>query len=188
MGQGTILMRRRWGRYATFIGGTSLLVLATGAAAYQVASLDQAANVSVAKTQTHLLVHRSALAQAQVPLVYRTTGSVSVGLPNGPGALAINFAGHLVGNARAMLRLSAVGVPQPTGELGIDRSRFELRIGKTTYVGHLTSFDSTAISVLARSNSGESYRGTIQTTVNAVTHTFTAKLTLAPLRPHLPSA
>ncbi len=188
MGQRTILMPRRWGRSATFIGGASLLILATGAAAYQVASLDRATTASVQHAQAHPLVHRSAFAQTQVPLVYRTAGHVSVGLPNGPGVLAINFFGHLVGNERAMLHLFAAGVPQPTGKLGIDRSRFDLRIGTTTYVGHLTSFDSTAIAVLARSNTGTSYRGIIQTSVNAVTHTFSAKLTLDPLRPRLATA
>ena len=167
--------------------GISILVAGVGALSYSTKSANSA--TTVAPKPNHALVHRTALAKLLVPITFDTSGTVAVGLPNGPGVLSVTFRGRLLGRDHGNLALFASGVPQPTGTLGLNRSRFELRLSNTTtFFGHVTSFDSTAISIVARSSVGGLYRGVIQTNVNAVTNTFTAKLTLHPVRGLAPVA
>ncbi len=161
--------------------GISILVAGVGALSYSTKSANSA--TTVAPKPSPSLVHRTSLAKLLVPLTFDTSGTVAVGLPNGPGVLSVTFRGRLLGHDHGNIALFASGVPQPTGTLGLNRSRFELRLSnKTTFFGHATSFDSTAIAIVARSSVGGLYRGVIETTVNAVTNTFTAKLTLHPVR------
>lgn len=117
------------------------------------------------------------------PLVFQIDGSVKVGLPNGGGVLAVDFSGRGLTRTRpSVLHLFARGMPEPDGTLALDTSHFSLALGSGELIyGRATSFDSTVIGVIARSNSGVHYRGILATQVNAVTHRFSCTLTLRPV-------
>ena len=123
-------------------------------------------------SQTHL----------ERPIVFSTSGNVSVSLPNFAGMLSVVFSGRVNGYRAGNFHLTVTGIPQPTGNLQLHYSSFDLRVGKSVdFEGHATSFDSTAIVIIARSDTGLIYRGKISTNVDAVSHTFSGKVLLRPV-------
>ena len=116
------------------------------------------------------------------PIVFSTSGNVSVSLPNFAGMLSVVFSGRVNGYRAGDFHLTVSGIPQPTGNLQLHYSSFDLRVGKSVeFEGHATSFDSTAIVIMVRSDTGLIYRGKISTNVDAVSHTFSGKVFLRPM-------
>lgn len=177
---------------ATFLKASAPKLIASGVLVLGLASISSAlwimhrqsawikpVHVAVARSLGGLVVH----VHEQRPLVFRIDGQVHVGLPNRIGVLAVVFSGRgLAPSRQSALHLFARGTPEPNGTLALDGSRFSLALGRgDTILGRATSFESTAIGVVAHSSTGVRYRGVLSTEVNAVTHRFTSILTLRPV-------
>ena len=177
---------------STFLRASAPKLIASGVLVIGLASISAAFWIMHRQNAwikpVHVAVARSlggrvAHVHEQRPLIFRIDGQVQVGLPNRVGVLAVVFSGRGLAPSRpSALHLFARGTPEPNGTLALDGSRFSLALGRgDTIFGRATSFDSTAIGVVAHSSTGVHYRGVLSTEVNAVTHRFTSTLTLRPV-------
>ncbi|WP_201733204.1 hypothetical protein [Acidithrix sp. C25] len=127
------------------------------------------------KIKTTATTHRTNI------LKYRTSGSVSVGLPNFSGDLSVVFKGTFAEDPNSKFRLAVDGVPTPFGTLTLRTSNVMVQTAKNYILrGNVTQFSSRFVRMQLTSANGLKYIAVLHDFVNGIANTFTGIFFLAP--------